>query len=45
MHFFILLSIIIFIYINCEFNLFEIYPKKIAKSNKIKIIHKTNDFK
>ena len=43
MHFFILLSIIIFIYINCEFNLFEIYPKKIAKSNKIKIIHKTND--
>ena len=43
MNFFILLSIITFIYINCEFNLFEIYPKKIAKSNKIKIIHKTND--
>ena len=41
MHFFILLSIIIFIYINCEFNLFEIYPKKIAKSKKIKIVHKT----
>ena len=41
MHFFILLSTIIYIYINCEFNLFEIYPKKIAKSNKIKILHKT----
>ena len=43
MHFFILFSINIFIYINCEFNLFEIYPKKIAKSNKIKIVHKTID--
>ena len=43
MHFFIFLSIIILIYINCEFNLFEIYPKKIAKSNKIKIVHKTID--
>ena len=43
MHFFILLSIIIIIHINCEFNLFEIFPKKIAKSNKIKIIHKTTN--
>ena len=32
-----------FIFINCEFNLFEIYPKKIAKSNTIKIIHKTKN--
>jgi len=32
-----------FIFINCEFNLFEIYPKKIAKSKTIKIIHKTKN--
>jgi len=38
-HFFILYFYIY--YINCEFNLYEIYPKKIVNLQTIKIIHKT----